>query len=78
MRLPAQRAIVYPVNVAQEITVNRMRALVRRDETAGEILRLLHRAVAADEEAVALHGRFPFRRKTGDRRPLKFSPEKIW
>ena len=52
VRLPAQGAIVYPINVAQKITMNRMRALVRRDETAGEILGLLNRAVAADEEAV--------------------------
>ena len=58
--------------------MNRVGALVRSDETAGEILRPLHGAVAADENSIALHRRFPFRRETDDRRALKFLMKKVW
>src|SRR5215510_3296573 len=52
---PAQSAIVHSVDAAQKITVNRVSTLVRRDQTASKILRLLHGAVAANEHPIALH-----------------------
>src|SRR5262245_50289169 len=58
--------------------MNRVQALVGRNQPSFEVLRCLDRPIGAHENSVAFVRRFPFRCQTDDWRALKLSAEEIW